>query len=84
MNSALLATGGAIDFGSIFTDLAIILIVAKIAAELCERIRVPAVLGEIFGGHHHWPVNAWLHRPQRRDTNAGRSWPDYFAGRSGP
>ena len=50
MNSALLATGGAIDFGSIFTDLAIILIVAKIAAELCERIRVPAVLGEILAG----------------------------------
>ena len=50
MNSALLATGSAIDFGSIFNDLAIILIVAKIAAELCERIRVPAVLGEILAG----------------------------------
>ena len=50
MNIALLATGGGIDFGSIFTDLAIILIVAKIAAELFERIRVPAVLGEIFAG----------------------------------
>jgi Kef-type K+ transport system membrane component KefB len=50
VNSALLATGGTIDFGSIFTDLAMILIVAKIAAELCERIRVPAVLGEILAG----------------------------------
>ena len=50
MNIALLATTGAIDFGSIFTDLAIILIVAKIAAELFERIRVPAVLGEIIAG----------------------------------
>ena len=50
MNTALLAAGGAIDYGSIFTDLAIILIVAKIAAELFERIRVPAVLGEIIAG----------------------------------
>ncbi len=50
MNTALLASSGAIDFGSIFTDLAIILIVAKIAAELFERIRVPAVLGEIIAG----------------------------------
>jgi len=50
VNTALLASGGAIDFGSIFTDLAIILIVAKIAAELFERIRVPAVLGEITAG----------------------------------
>ena len=50
MNTALLAAGGAIDYGSIFIDLAIILIVAKIAAELFERIRVPAVLGEIIAG----------------------------------
>ena len=50
MNTALLAAGGAIDYGSIFTDLAIILLVAKIAAELFERIRVPAVLGEIIAG----------------------------------
>jgi len=50
VNAVLLASGGAIDYGSIFTDLAIILIVAKIAAELFERIRVPAVLGEIIAG----------------------------------
>ena len=50
MNLVLLASSGTIDFGSVFTDLAIILIVAKIAAELFERIRVPAVLGEIIAG----------------------------------
>ena len=31
-------------------DLAVILVAAKLAAELCERIRVPAVVGEIVVG----------------------------------
>ena len=50
MYHSLLASSGAIDFGAIFTDLAIILIIAKLAAELFERIKVPAVLGEIIAG----------------------------------
>lgn len=50
MTSGLLAAGGSIDYGSIFLDLAVILLVAKIAAELFERIRVPAVIGEITAG----------------------------------
>ena len=48
--SALLASGGSIDFQSIFLDLGVILVVAKLAAELAERIRIPAVLGEIAAG----------------------------------
>ena len=50
MTGSLLAAGGAIDYGSIFLDLAVILVVAKLAAELFERIRVPAVIGEITAG----------------------------------
>jgi Kef-type K+ transport system membrane component KefB len=50
MHSFLLASSESIDFGAIFTDLAIILIVAKLAAELFERVKVPAVLGEIIAG----------------------------------
>lgn len=44
------ASSGTIDFGSIFTSLAIVLVLAKVAAELCDRIHVPAVLGEIIMG----------------------------------
>ncbi|MEY5059992.1 MAG: Na(+)/H(+) antiporter, partial [Actinomycetota bacterium] len=50
MTGGLLAAGGAIDYGSIFLDLAVILVVAKLAAELFERMRVPAVIGEICAG----------------------------------
>ncbi|NBR67549.1 MAG: cation:proton antiporter, partial [Actinobacteria bacterium] len=50
MTGGLLAAGGAIDYGSIFLDLAVILVVAKLAAELFERMRVPAVIGEIGAG----------------------------------
>ena len=46
----LIAAGGSIDFQSIFLDLGIILVVAKLAAELAERARIPAVLGEITAG----------------------------------
>jgi Kef-type K+ transport system membrane component KefB len=50
MISSLLAAGGALDFGQIFTSLALVLVLAKLAAELCERIGIPAVLGEITAG----------------------------------
>lgn len=50
MTGGLLAAGGTIDFGSIFLDLTVILVVAKLATELFERIRVPAVIGEITAG----------------------------------
>lgn len=50
MISALLAAGGSLDFGSIFLDLALILIIAKAAAEVSERVGIPAVIGEIVAG----------------------------------
>lgn len=46
----IVATGTSIDFGAILLDLALVLIVAKIAAEVMDRIGVPAVLGEIAAG----------------------------------
>ena len=39
-----------LDIGRILLDLTIILIVAKVAAEVSDRIRVPAVIGEIAAG----------------------------------
>ena len=50
MFSVLLGSAGQLDFGQILLDLAIVLVVAKVAAELAERVRVPAVLGEIIAG----------------------------------
>ena len=50
MNSVVLAAAQGVDFGQIFTTLAIVLVVAKLASELCERIGIPAVLGEIVAG----------------------------------
>ena len=50
MTSALIASGGSLDFGAIFLNLALILIIAKAAAEVAERFGVPAVIGEIAAG----------------------------------
>ena len=50
MNSVVLAAAQGVDFGQIFTTLAIVLVIAKLASELCERIGIPAVLGEIVAG----------------------------------
>lgn len=50
MLSTILAAGGTLDWGSIFLDIALVLVVAKIAAELAERIGIPAVIGEITAG----------------------------------
>jgi Kef-type K+ transport system membrane component KefB len=46
----LAAEGGGIDLARILLDLVIVLFAAKCAAELAERLRVPAVLGEIAAG----------------------------------
>ncbi len=48
--STVLAAGGSLDWGSIFMALAVVLIAAKAAAELSERVGIPAVLGEIVAG----------------------------------
>ncbi|MFN5840672.1 MAG: cation:proton antiporter, partial [Acidimicrobiaceae bacterium] len=50
MSSVVIAAAQGVDFGQIFTTLALVLVVAKIASELCERVRIPAVLGEIVAG----------------------------------
>jgi len=39
-----------VDMGRVLLDLTIILIVAKVAAEISDRIHVPAVIGEIVAG----------------------------------
>ena len=44
------ATAGGIDLARLLLDLLVVLVAAKAAAELAERLRVPAVLGEILAG----------------------------------
>lgn len=44
------ASGEGIDFGSVLFHILVVLVAAKLAAELAERIKVPAVLGEIAAG----------------------------------
>ena len=39
-----------VDLGRVLLDLTIILLIAKIAAEVSDRIRIPAVVGEIAAG----------------------------------
>ena len=45
-----LAASGSVDLGRLLLDLLIVLVAAKLAAELAERLRVAAVLGEIAAG----------------------------------
>lgn len=44
------AASGSLDLARLLLDLLIVLVAAKLAAELAERARVPAVLGEIVAG----------------------------------
>lgn len=46
----MLASSGSIDLARLLLDLLIVLAAAKIAAEVAERLRIPAVLGEILAG----------------------------------
>ena len=48
--ASVLAAGGSIDYGPLLADLALVLVLAKVAAEVFERMRLPAVLGEILVG----------------------------------
>ncbi|MBM3718831.1 MAG: ACT domain-containing protein [Actinobacteria bacterium] len=50
MIAAILAAGGTLDWGSIFLDVALVLVLAKFGAEVAERIGIPAVIGEITAG----------------------------------
>jgi Kef-type K+ transport system membrane component KefB len=49
-NAILGSASETLNIGRILLDLTIILIVAKVAAEVSDRIRVPAVIGEIIAG----------------------------------
>ena len=51
-----------VDLARLLLDLLIVLAAAKLAAEVAERVGVPAVLGEIVAGIAHRPVGA---RPRR-------------------
>lgn len=44
------ASGAGVDLARLLLDLLIVLVAAKAAAEVAERLRVPAVLGEILAG----------------------------------
>ncbi len=56
------ATSTTLDLGRLLTDFAVILVAAKLAAEIAERIGVPAVLGEILAGIMIGPsALGWAH-----------------------
>ena len=44
------SSAGGIDLARLLLDLLIVIVAAKAAAELAERLRIPAVLGEILAG----------------------------------
>ncbi|HQZ34908.1 MAG TPA: cation:proton antiporter [Ilumatobacteraceae bacterium] len=46
----MIATSEAVDLARLLLDLLIVLAAAKLAAELAERVKLPAVLGEILAG----------------------------------
>lgn len=46
----MLAASGSVDLGRLLLDLLIVLVAAKVAAELAERLHIAAVLGEIAAG----------------------------------
>jgi Kef-type K+ transport system membrane component KefB len=48
--AGLLAATGSAETGQVLLDVLIILVAAKVAAELAERIRIPTVVGEIIAG----------------------------------
>ena len=44
------SSGGGIDLARLLLDLLVILAGAKVLAEVAERLKIPAVLGEILAG----------------------------------
>ena len=47
------SSAGGIDLARLLLDLLIVIVAAKAVAELAERLRIPAVLGEIQIGRAH-------------------------------
>lgn len=50
MIAPLVSASTGLDWGSVFFALAVILLAAKVASEVCDRVGVPAVIGEIAIG----------------------------------
>ena len=48
--SLIAASAGTYDLALVLGNLLIIILVARLAAEVAERIKIPAVLGEIVAG----------------------------------
>ena len=57
-DAAMLAADTGVDLARLLLDLLIVIVAAKLAAEVAERLRIPAVLGEIARRHPHRPVGA--------------------------
>jgi Kef-type K+ transport system membrane component KefB len=66
----MLAAGEALDLAQVLLDLLIIIVVAKVAADLAERVKVPAVLGEILAGILIGPSVLGLIDPGNADTGS--------------
>ncbi len=59
------------DVNRILLDILVVLLAAKVAAELADRVQVPAVVGEIFAGVIVGPsVLGWVHNSQALETLA--------------
>ena len=66
----LLAATEATDIGSVLFDIFVVLLAAKVAAEVAERINAPAVLGEILAGY---PVyRTYLSETRRTEIDRAR------------
>ena len=62
----IVAASESVDLARILLDLLIVLAAAKLAAEVAERIRIPAVLGEIVAGILDRAIRARSRRARRR------------------
>ncbi|MEN9644313.1 MAG: High-affinity Na(+)/H(+) antiporter NhaS3, partial [Actinomycetota bacterium] len=68
----MIAAETGLDLARLLLDLLVVIVVAKAAAELAERIRVPAVLGEILAGVLVGPsVLGWVDLTDSRGVSLG-------------
>ena len=59
------------DVNRILLDILVVLLAAKVAAEIADRVRIPAVVGEIFAGVIVGPsVLGWVHTSEALQTLA--------------
>ena len=65
------APSSAVDVNRILLDILVVLLAAKVAAELADRVNVPAVVGEIVAGVIIGPsVLGWVHSSEALQTLA--------------